>query len=600
MRSIRLPRVLLAAPVLAACVLAAGLVVPTRAQTPASAPRPAHPTPATASASAARPASAAAGRDAAVAKWRALKYGMFIHWGLFSAAGGEWQGERVTKGYSEQIQMWANIGRADYAALATRFTAERFDPDATARLAKDAGMRYIILTAKHHDGFSLFGTKQSPYNIVDATPFAKDAVRALADAARRQGLGFGVYFSLVDWHQGHAFDPNNNNPIPPAMEAFIEAQLRELLGDYGPMVEVWFDMSSPTPAQSQRFADIVHTLQPDALVNGRIWNNRGDFIVLGDNQVPDFPIRDPWETPASIYHATWGYRAWQERTDLAGKVKELTRNLVRVAARGGVYLLNIGPRGDGSVVDFEADVLRGIGAWLRANGEAVYDTTMSPLTNLPWGEATLRGRTLYLHVIDWPADGRLIVPGLLTTPSAVRTLKGASTLPWTRAGDDLVLDLSGIKPDPIVTVLQLDLPEAPRVAPPVVFTADDAGAFRLPWGVWQRERSRAGGDYYAQRWTIVRLQADLRVPRAGRYALTLDGVSAPAAGPLRLRVGGETRELTPVAAGGRLDLGTFAIGAGARAGGVTRIEIELASPELPQQDIGLRFAEATLTPVTRR
>src|SRR5699024_7386552 len=304
-----------------------------------------------------------------IANWQNLQYGMFIHWGLYSELGGEWQGEPVKKGYSEQIQMWADISEEDYKEVAKKFSAENYDPKAICQLAKDAGMKYIVITSKHHDGFSLVGTDTTNYNLVQMTHFAKEAIKMLAEECENYGLKFGLYYSLVDWHQGHEFNHQNNNTINDHIEGVIENQLRELLTDYGPIAEVWFDMSSPTLAQSEKFAGIVRELQPDACINGRIWNNKGDFRTLADNQVPEISLEGAWQTPASIYRETWGYRNWQERNDFDGKVKDLTHTLVSVIARGGNYLLNIGPKGDGSILPFEAEVLEEIGKWVKRHPE---------------------------------------------------------------------------------------------------------------------------------------------------------------------------------------------------------------------------------------
>ncbi|MCF7853394.1 MAG: alpha-L-fucosidase [Candidatus Pacebacteria bacterium] len=303
-------------------------------------------------------------------RWRDLRFGMFIHFGLYSLLGGVWKDGLIPNGYSEQIQSHAGIPRDEYAALARQFDPARFDADAIAGLAVEAGMRYVVITAKHHDGFSLFHTRQSSFNVVDASPYGRDIVLELSEACRRHGLAFGVYFSWIDWHFPHAapMSRHNSDPITPEHMAFNLAQVEELLTNYGPIAEVWLDMGAPTVEQSRQMAEHVHRLQPDAMINGRIWNDQGDFSVLGDNEVPTYRIAGPWQTPASIYKETWGYRAWQERTDLNGKIEECKANLREVLARGGNYLLNIGPRGDGSVVEFEAQVLRGIGRWIEKNG----------------------------------------------------------------------------------------------------------------------------------------------------------------------------------------------------------------------------------------
>jgi len=274
-----------------------------------------------------------------------------------------------------------------------------------------------VLTSKHHDGFNLFGTKQSRFNVVEGTPYGKDIVAGLAKACAREGLKFGVYYSTIDWHDERATPSDggrNDNEIPKAHEEFNVAQIRELLSGYGPLTEIWFDMGKPTPEQSKRFAGAVHELQPDCMVSGRVFNHQGDFTVMGDNRIPDYVIDEPWQTPASIYHETWGYRSWQKREDLEGKIREHIIKLVEVVSRGGNYLLNIGPRGDGSIVEFEREVLAGIGGWMKQNGEALYGAKAQPFRQLEFGHAAVKPGKLYLFVRDWPKDGRLRLPGLKT------------------------------------------------------------------------------------------------------------------------------------------------------------------------------------------
>jgi Alpha-L-fucosidase len=351
---------------------------------------------------------------ATVQAWQARKFGLFIHFGLYSMLGGVWNGKRITQGYSEQIQSFAPVPIDQYEALAKRFDPVKFDPDAIVALAQAAGMKFIVLTAKHHDGFAMFHTAQNRYNVVDATPYRRDVVKELADACARAHMPFGVYYSTIDWHWMHGqYRPDNDNPITPTQADFNVAQIRELMSHYGAISEVWFDMGKPTPAQSARFARTVHELQPQAMVSGRVWNHQGDFTVMGDNREPGEGMEEPWQSPASMFPDTWGYRSWQVRNDLPGKVRENIARLVRVVSAGGNYILNIGPEGDGSVVPYEAGVLRGIGAWLKPRGEAIYGTQASPFKQLDFGYATLGAHTLYLFVAKPPADGVLHLPGVV-------------------------------------------------------------------------------------------------------------------------------------------------------------------------------------------
>ena len=532
-------------------------------------------------------------RDARIAAWQRLGFGMFVHWGLYSELGGVWNGARVEQGYSEQIQGWAGISADDYARVAKRFDGSGFDAGTICQLAKDAGARYVVVTSKHHDGFAMFDTATTDYNIVDRTPFARDPLKLVAEACRARGLGFGVYFSLVDWHAGHVPETqHNSNPIPVAMEPLIEAQLRELMTNYGPIVEVWFDMSAPTPEQSRRFAGIVRELQPQATINGRIWNNVGDFVTLGDNETPPASMQPPFQVPASIYHATWGYRSWQVRDDLSGKLRELVDGLVRTRAAGGNYLLNIGPFGDGRVVPFETDVLEGIGAWLKRHA-GVLDAMPSGLPPQPWG-VTMRsddGNSVLLFVRDWP-EGTLRLSGLGNGPREVR-LDGAGALTWRRDGGDVLIDLPATAPDPVSTVLRVSLSEPLQPLPAQVVAENPEGGYRIDQAQWQAGTSFAfGRDYTTQTTTTVSLHTRIASTRPQRLALRLSGAHADERHRYRIRVGEHIVEARGDALASTV-LGPFDVPASP----ALPLEIRLQAPAYPAQDLALAFDAIELRPV---
>ena len=437
-----------------------------------------------------------------VTHWRRLKFGLMMHWGIYSVAGGVWKGNRID-GYNEQIKHRAKISWPDYLTLLPGFTAEKWDPDAIAQLAKDAGMRYVVVTSKHHDGFNLWHTKLSDFNAVDATPAKKDVLKLLADACERNRIAFGVYYSLIDWHYPGAEPMSNHNsdPITPALEAYTVGQLRELLTGYGPLCEIWFDMSKPTPEQSRKFATLAHSLQPGCLLSGRIWNGQDDFMECGDNETPDFWFDGPWESPVTMFHDTWGYRFWQDRGDPAVKIRERIRDLAFITARGGNYLLNIGPRGDGSIVEFDAEVLRGIGRWMKVNGEAIYDSEPEPHLKLDFGYATGRPGRLYLYVANPPADGVLRVSGWLAPLPKARVLGAADSAGLVCAVDQgsLTIRLPSDQLDPNLTVVAVDHAGQQPYLPKNTVAVGGTQAVELPVAsslAWHR---MLGADYYSQR-----------------------------------------------------------------------------------------------------
>ena len=331
-------------------------------------------------------------------QWLDRKFSMFIHFGLYSVYGGVYEGKAVERGYSEQIQSFAGIFSDWYAQTAKRFNPVSWNPDSIVSLAKAAGMKSIVFTSKHHDGFCMYHSQHTGFNIVDATPYGKDLMKGLSEACGRGGIGFSVYFSLIDWNfpQAYPISSHNADPITSEHHQYNLKQVEEIMTGYGSISEIWFDMGSLTPAQSRELYELVNRLQPQCMVSGRLGNDYVDFAVMADNEYPEYKLGVPWQTAASIFPETWGYRSWQERGRVQPKVEEKIGSLIKVISRGGNYLLNIGPRGDGSVVEFERDVLLGIGNWVKANAEAIYGTQQTPFEHPFHGfDVTTKNNSLY-------------------------------------------------------------------------------------------------------------------------------------------------------------------------------------------------------------
>ena len=380
-------------------------------------------------------------------EWIEQKFSMFIHFGLYSVYGGVYEDNPVKLGYSEQIQSFAGIFSDWYGETANEFNPVKWNPDSVVALAKAAGMKSIIFTSKHHDGFCMYHSAYTDFNIVDATPYSKDLMKELADACRRGGIGFGVYYSLIDWHYPHAYPISSHNADPLTDEhyEFNLKQVEEIMTNYGDISEIWFDMGSLTPTQSKGLYEVVNRLQPGCMISGRLGNDYVDFAVMADNEYPDYKMGIPWQTAASMFDETWGYRSWQVRGDVLDKVEEKISSLIKVISRGGNYLLNIGPRGDGSIVEFEKDVLLGVGEWISNNSEAIYGAKANPFHySYEWGDVTTKNDNIYAFISKAPNSSKIELSGFNGKVKGVELLSTGNSLSFTQKGDRLEINTGNI------------------------------------------------------------------------------------------------------------------------------------------------------------
>lgn len=443
-------------------------------------------------------------RDARMAPWRDARFGMFIHWGLYSIPAGQWNGKRVP-GTGEWIQTNAPIQVRDYEPLRDRFNPVMFDAWSWARAARRAGMKYVVITTKHHDGFCLFDSQLTDWDVM-SSPFKRDIMREIARACRDEGLMVGWYHSIMDWHHPD-YLPRRKWEERPAegadfdrFRAYLTGQVSELLTNYGPIDVMWFDgewEDTWTHEHGVELANTCRSLQPRVIINNRVDKGRNDMAGLdkagdwaGDFGTPEQEVPSTgipgvdWESCMTM-NDTWGFRSddhnWKSSTDLI-------RTLCDVASKGGNFLLNVGPTADGLIPEASLQRMADIGRWMDVNAEAIYSTHASPFTRLPWGRATVRGNDLYLHVFDWPTDGRLVLPGLLTDVRAAAVL-GGPILPQSavrREGEDVAITVPASGVHQAATVVKLSLVAPPAVSaranqppPPHVGVPDADGAITL-------------------------------------------------------------------------------------------------------------------------
>jgi alpha-L-fucosidase len=384
------------------------------------------------------------------ALFRDGNYGMFIHWGLYSHLGGQWK-DRTFYGIGEWIKNQMHIPRDEYMSIAKEFNPAEFDAKEIVRVAKEAGMKWIIITSKHHEGFAMFKSKH-PFNIVDATPFGRDPMKELADACRAAGLGFGFYYShFQDWTApGGAGGPDKNEDGSPASfdQYFKEKcypQVDEICSNYGELSYVWFDTPGSMPVEHVKaLAELVAKKQPNAMLCSRIGHGMGDYLSLGDMEVPLVNHDGLWET-CDTTNDSWSY-AWYD-TNWKGP-KEILHRLVSTVGRGGTYLLNVGPDGKGRIPDKAAQYLIEAGQWIKKHPQVVYNASPSPWGHAqPWGDVTRNGNTLNVVVFDWPVDRRICLPGIDGSPASATLIRpdgSRKEVAIKKSGHWTVLDASAV------------------------------------------------------------------------------------------------------------------------------------------------------------
>lgn len=399
------------------------------------------------------------------------RLGMFIHWGLFAQPKGYWNG-RPYYGVVEYLPQVFRIPNAQWAKLAAEFDPAGFDAREWARVARQAGFKYVVITAKHHDGFAMFDSPSDPFNIVRATPFARDPIAELAEAVREEGLAFGFYYSqFLDWADpdasGNDWDfPVSGRRFDDYMNRKALPQLRELLSQYGRIDLLWFDIPATiTPEQSRRFVEAARALQPDIVISSRIGNGYGDFETFGDNEIPPrAPDAKPWEAIFTHNHS-WGYSGH----DFTFKpARRLIRMIATVAARGGNTMINVGPEPGGKFPPETTAAFSEIGEWMARNGESIYGSVQAGLDPVPWGVITAKPGAIYLHLFERPSDGRLILPrGGELGPGEAVFLADGRPVRWTADGEDLWFELPEALPDPRNSVIKLSTAGAAAARPPV-------------------------------------------------------------------------------------------------------------------------------------
>jgi len=562
-----------------------------------------------------------------MAWWREARFGMFIHWGVYSALAGEWKGQKV-EGYAEHIQRIAKIKRDTYLEeIVKPFNPASFNADEWVRAAKETGMSYIIITALHHDGVAMFDSKVDDYNVVKTSQFGRDPLRELKTACDKHGIKLGVYYShAIDWSLSgdpRFPEPNGAERRKACVDRKALPQMLELIRNYQPAI-LWGDTPHHNPQElNLQILAALRKEDPKLILNGRIAGSAyGDYHTTTDRPAEFGPMTAPEETDWEAIPTTnesYGYHDHDKSHKPPGHFIQL---LAKAAARGGNLLLNIGPKGDGTFATEDRHILDTIAAWWKVNGDSIRDTERTPLAPQSWGESTLKVNDLYLHVFDWPKDGKLLVGGLNTEVSGTTLLADPKTpLSFERVGPDLLIALPATAPDATDSVIVLNCKTRPRgdsaqllqtntANKLSVFTAELLGPVdRKGWSLGKGTSITSHAKGWKTKDCAVRWETRLTNPATFQAALHYDAPEADKAkietdggaiaaksqqtygGSLSVLIGNQTLQGTVSQTGMNvaLDLGQIALEPGT-------CDISIQADEITGRELML-FKSLTLTPL---